>query len=102
MLNLVALSLLNANKNLLFLLLLNHFLHILKLLQPLQLSPDSEPSYTNSSDGLDIYDHIGVDSRALNNGGNQSGHRKLAQDQFQHVNLAPQIHVGEWEDMYGR
>lgn len=58
------------------------------------LTPEgSEPSYTNSSDGLDIYDHIGA-------------HGRISRHQFLEMqaasNTAPEVHVGEWENMYDR
>jgi len=54
---------------------------------------DSEPSYTNSSDGLDIYDHIETHSR-LN-------HHQFLDIPPAHA-IPSDVHVGEWENMYDR
>ena len=58
-------------------------------------SADSDPSYTNSSDGIDIYDQIGGHTRATN-------HQLRQHNQFLDHKLAPEVHVGEWENMYDR
>lgn len=61
---------------------------------------DSEPSYTNSSDGLDIYDQIGAHAR-LNHHHRHHNHHQFLDLPGAH-NLAPEVHVGEWENMYER
>lgn len=67
---------------------------------------DSDPSYTNSSDGLDIYDHLDAgDQRQQTN----SSRRHLAEQQkflnrhLPHTGrVGGGVHVGEWEDLYNR